>query len=655
LRKWARRHWAAVWAAAVCLLVTLVALGGSGGWVLSDRSSRQDKAREALEAAGPGLREGNPHDPALVAAAQRAEAQLSALMLGEELRRRVEQLQKDIQMLAELERIRLDQTGIRDGRFDKTSADPQYVKAFREYGVNVETLGPAEVAATVQKSAIREHLAAGLDGWADALADYDNEESRQRARQLLAVARQVDPDEWRNRLRDMVLSRDPKDLEQLELSAPVEDFSPPTLGLLGEFVADRRPVSEREVGLLRRGQQRFPADFWANMHLAWALTQTQPPLLEEAIGFFRACVALRPRSAGARLNLGAALKAKGDVSGAIAEFRESIRLMPDCAAAHHDLGIALLDKDQLEEAIAECREACRLKSQVADGHLNLGNALWRKGRLDEAIAEYHEAIGLKPDDAGLHAGLGNALVDKGQLDEAIAECREAFRLNPPEGRALAHNNLSMALWCNGQRDEAIAECREAIRLKPNLALAHNNLGVYLCEQGKPVEAEAAFRKALELKPDWAQVHSNLGTALVRQGKLTEAVATCRKAIELQRDCAEAYYNGACASALAGCGQGEDAAKLGNQERSRFRRQALDWLRVNLAAYRRLLEKEPDKAGPPVREQMQHWQQDTDFAGVRGQDALAKLPEAERQQWQKLWADVADLLARATAEKKSNTK
>ena len=56
--------------------------------------------------------------------------------------------------------------------------------------------------------------------------------------------------------------------------------------------------------------------------------------------------------------------------------------------------------------------------------------------------------------------------------------------------------------------------------------------------------------------------------------------------------------------------------------------------------------------------MQHWQQDTDFAGVRGPEALAKLPEAERQEWQKLWAEVAELLAeaqKAAPEKKPATK
>jgi hypothetical protein len=44
--------------------------------------------------------------------------------------------------------------------------------------------------------------------------------------------------------------------------------------------------------------------------------------------------------------------------------------------------------------------------------------------------------------------------------------------------------------------------------------------------------------------------------------------------------------------------------------------------------------------------MQHWLDDSDFAGVRGEAALAKLPETERRAWQKLWADVAETLAQA---------
>ena len=72
----------------------------------------------------------------------------------------------------------------------------------------------------------------------------------------------------------------------------------------------------------------------------------------------------------------------------------------------------------------------------------------------------------------------------------------------------------------------------------------------------------------------------------------------------------------------------------------------------------MLEKAPDKFRHAIRQRMQHWQQDADFAGVRSAKALAGLPEAERPAWHKVLADVADLLARTkdslpSKEKPSN--
>jgi hypothetical protein len=44
--------------------------------------------------------------------------------------------------------------------------------------------------------------------------------------------------------------------------------------------------------------------------------------------------------------------------------------------------------------------------------------------------------------------------------------------------------------------------------------------------------------------------------------------------------------------------------------------------------------------------LQHWHEDPDFDSVRGKEALAKLPEAERAAWQQLWADVETILKKA---------
>ena len=43
--------------------------------------------------------------------------------------------------------------------------------------------------------------------------------------------------------------------------------------------------------------------------------------------------------------------------------------------------------------------------------------------------------------------------------------------------------------------------------------------------------------------------------------------------------------------------------------------------------------------------LQRWLADPDLAGVRGPEAVAELPEAERQPWQELWDHVAATLRR----------
>jgi hypothetical protein len=53
--------------------------------------------------------------------------------------------------------------------------------------------------------------------------------------------------------------------------------------------------------------------------------------------------------------------------------------------------------------------------------------------------------------------------------------------------------------------------------------------------------------------------------------------------------------------------------------------------------------------------MQHWLKDDDFAGVRGEEALAKLPESERREWQKLWAAVVATLDQAHGKGPSQKK
>jgi serine/threonine-protein kinase len=403
---------------------------------------------------------------------------------------------------------------------------------------------------------------------------------------------------------------------------------------------------------------------------------------EEAIKEYREGLRLDPKLAPAHNNLGKALYGHGEREEAIKEFREALRLDPKDATAHTNLGAALAAQGEREEAIKEYREALRLDPKHAPAHYNLGIALNAKGELEEAIKEYREGLRLDPKHAPAHYNLGIALNAKGELEEAIKEYREALRLDPKHAKA--HTNLGGVLYAQGKREEAIKEYREALRLDPKYALAHGALGEALLAQGHYAEARDATRRCLDLLPERAPQRQTVNRQL---GQCERLVALEEKlpallggkdkpadnperltlawmclshkklyvaAVHFYEDAIAAdakladnpgnghRYNAACAAALAGCGQGNDADKLDEKERTRLRHQAVEWLRADLALWTKLADSANPKAREVVQQTLRHWQTDADLAGTRDKDALAKLPAEEQEAWRKLWAEVETL-------------
>jgi tetratricopeptide (TPR) repeat protein/serine/threonine protein kinase len=624
--KWARRHRPVVRAASLVVLI----LAGSLGWIIRDWQARRTEAEsrvaEALAIAEPKLRDGNPHDPELISAVRKAEAQLGGGVLREAVRRQVTQLLADVTMLKRLEEIRLGQAAVKDGSFDTAGADPAYAQAFRDYCIDVETLTVPEAAARIRSRAIGIHLAAALDNWAAA---------RERTRgtdwkRLLDVAREADPDPWRCDLRQALASGGKEDLEKLLASAPTQKLPPTTLALLGSlFAQDRGIAAKLVVAMLREGQQRYPDDFWINENLALILTHAvEPPQLDEAIGFSRVALALRPQSPGVHLNLGNPLMDRGRLDEAVACYREAIRLKEDYADAHYGLGNALQKQRKLAEAEQSYRRALKYKPDYAEVYNNVGCALQKQGKLAEAEQSLRQALWYKPDFADAHFNLGNALRDQRKLAEAEQSFREFVRYKPDF--ADAYFNLGNALHDQGKLAEAEQPYRQALKLKPDFAEVHYNLGNALRKQGKLAEAEHSYRQALKLKPDFAEVYNNLAIVLHDQGKLTEAEQSLRQALKLKPDYAEAYNNlgyalqtqGKLAEAVAAYHKAlelkPDLAEAYDSLGNALQKQGK--LAEAVAAHHKALELKPDYADA-------HYNLGNDFAG---QGKLAEAEHSYRQ-------------------------
>ncbi|HEV3081042.1 MAG TPA: serine/threonine-protein kinase, partial [Gemmataceae bacterium] len=310
--------------------------------------------------------------------------------------------------------------------------------------------------------------------------------------------------------------------------------------------------------------------------------------------------------------LGLALRAQGRHDEAIRQYQEAIRLNPKgSASVHINLGNALLDQGRLDEAAFHYKECIRLEPRAsAMAHYNLANVLRLKGRLDEAIDHLQESIRLDPMSAALaHNNLGNTLLAKGRLEEAAIHYKETIRLDP-RASATAHHNLANVLRLKGRTDEAIELLQESIRLDPkSAAMAHHTLGLVLQDNGRLDEAIGHFQQAVQFD------RAPFGAS--------NALFNC-------------LFAAACAAVQASDSQ---ETRLGEQERAGLRRKALERLRAGLELRTKLLK--DGKVGWVSL--LSPWQTDPTLASLRDRAALAKLPDAERQQWERLWGDVAALV------------
>jgi eukaryotic-like serine/threonine-protein kinase len=534
-RKWARRHRPVVWSAAACLLMALAALSGSLGWAVRDRAARraemdQEAARAWQEAVQLyGLARG----PEALAEARRARTLVEQGGRDERLRRQVLDLVGDLEAVRKLEEVRL-QTTEQWNDLHVEQAEADYARAFRELGIDVDRLDPAEAAARVRARMIRAELLAFLDQWVR--VRRDRRFVAKDWRPLLAVSRAADPDPVRNRVRDAWEGGDRGALLRLAADASVPELPPPTLLLLADSLV-RHGAAAEAAALLRQAQRRAPGDFWINYNLGSLLKTSEPA---EAVRFLTAAAALRPDSPGVHNTLGIALRAKGDLPAALAAYRKAVELGPAMAWAHNNLGNALRDAGDLPASVAALRKALELDPRSAVTHTNLGSALYDAGDRAGAVAAFRKALELAPNYAKAHNNLGTALRDAGDLPAAVAAYQKAVELDPQY--ALAYTNLGNGLRAQGDVPAALAAFQKAIELDPKNAAAHTGLGTVLQDRGDLPGALAAHRKAIELDPKYAAAYTGLGAALRANRDLPGAVAAHRRATELDPQFARGYFN-----------------------------------------------------------------------------------------------------------------
>jgi serine/threonine-protein kinase len=635
-----------VWLAAASVL--LVAGAGSGAWWYQHEQAAREAARlvrqgdterdvtAALTRVDGYLQQGwkemdyPEHWRMMVGLAETAMRSAEGLLVaGEPTNELTERVQasraavneaaRESKLRAELDGIRLDMADVRR-RHQLSGFAARYASLLRASGID-ET-SPDGTARVLRGSRQREALLAALEDWAWVTPDPAQRKA------LYTLLKSVEPDsagfsaQWSQAWEQS----DKIALSQLSQKAHVEKLPPVKLLNMAKDLGKAGLFSEA-ARLLRLGQGYHPDNFWLNHDLGLLLGVLKPPHQEEAVRFLTAAVALRSDSVSAYINLGNALDSIKDFEGAIRCYRAAIQLDPKVMLAHYNLGKTLQNTRDFQQAIQCFRTAIKIDPNDAWSLAELGNMLQAQGELQEAIAYHKRAVDLEPKNALFQLNMGNAFNVHGDLDDAIRCFSAALELDPMYVKA--HTNLGAALHAKGDVEGAIRCMRTATELDPDEPLPHINLGLLHRQQGRFIQALESVKRGHELgikQLGWsypsaqllreterlAELDARLPRILDGRDKpgslgeqlmLAKICQECKKlyvaAARFYSDAfgananlaedlrSQARYNAGCAAALAGCGKGEDAYILNDQERTRLRKQALDWLRADLAAWTKL--------------------------------------------------------------------
>jgi tetratricopeptide (TPR) repeat protein/tRNA A-37 threonylcarbamoyl transferase component Bud32 len=655
--------------AASVLAIALVS-GGAWAWMTGERAARVSKTDRAVNSSldeairKATLAQTSPSgDPArwieAIEAVRRAEAILAqnqgsaevasrlgavAALINRE-RDQAESIGKDRRTVERLVEIH-DDLGVHG---EAARAESEWAAAFRDYGVDLDALDPAEAGARLASSPVAAELAGGLDQWiflrrAQRPTDFEGVE------RLLAVAKLADPDPWRNRLRDTLnervtdRGRTRAALEQLASLADAENLPEASVTRLA-FALFELGNMDLAIALLRRTQRAHPNDFWVNCDLAKRLALAGQ--LDEAIRFFSVALAVRPRSELALNDLGDALYKTDRLDEAAATFRRALSLRRENPWAHAYLAMIALELGRPGEAKAEFQAAKQtqprqwfMPATIADTLLNHGDWEW-------AIDELRDAVRQDPHNAPALDKLGMTLLDTGQVDEAIELFGKALRAGPRPFRP-ARGNLSRALLAKGDLAKAIEVLERpgdrgpgpfderrgpgpepALREAKRLAALDARMPALLAGTDQPATGDerAGFAKLCAARQLYAAA-----AALWNESFTT---ASERAAPPRAAD----HFAAACAAALAGCGQGNDAPTSEPAARDRLRQQALVWLRADLVDFRRMIESGSPRDRSRARKRLGLWQVSPALAGVRDESGLASLSETERRALRAFWSEV----------------
>jgi len=260
----------------------------------------------------------------------------------------------------------------------------------------------------------------------------------------------------------------------------------------------KRPADAQAV--LRDALTRSPN----NIRLSFLMAQAQRDAgdLEGAEATARAVHAAHPEDARTTYLLGQMLEARDRhqevvdlVKPEIARLRAANAKGSQVALLLATEGVALLQLKRNDEAVSALKEAVSLTPDDTSVLFQYGAALDRGGQPVEAEKTFRDVLKRDPLDAGALNYLGYMLAERGtSLDEAVDLIQRALKVDPDNPSFL--DSLGWAYVQQGKLDLADPPLTSAAGRLPKNSVIQDHLGDLRLRQNRRADAIAAWERAL---------------------------------------------------------------------------------------------------------------------------------------------------------------
>ena len=192
-----------------------------------------------------------------------------------------------------------------------------------------------------------------------------------------------------------------------------------------------------------------------------------------------------PNDALARLSLGMALRALGEMDRALAQFEQTIQLAPSQLEAYREAANIYFERRQGEPALARLEESLRRNPAQPQALVSLAAVYCQlMNQTERGVEALGRAIELDPDDPMIRLALGQVFMRQNDLDAARAQLQHALSVAPDHVPAL----LTMARlhYLLQDKPQAVDCLRRVLRIDPQNPYARNSL----LELGEATQATA---------------------------------------------------------------------------------------------------------------------------------------------------------------------